>query len=1023
MKLLVVSTLRSRLALALYLALFSSLRLFAAQVQLGWDPSPDATITGYRVHHGASSGNYSTSIDVGLTTTTTVTDLDPGQCYFFVVTAYNALGLESGPSNEVRCDIPNPTAEDLDLSTPEDTPLSIALGDSNPTATESMIYQLVAQPTSGSLIGDLPNTTYVPHPNYHGPDQFAYTTSQGTATSEVAVVTLTILPVNDAPVAYPSSFELLEDSTLSLTVQGLDIDGDPLSYLLVSSPLHGTLSGEFPNLIYTPLPDFHGKDQFIFTASDGSLASEPAVVSLSVLPVNDAPRALPAQWTLTQGESLPFTLQATDIDGDTLQFLVESMVSNGSLQGNPPDLTYTPLTSFTGVDTLLFSVTDPSGAQASAIITFTVAPKYTVPTAFPQEITLDEDTQTPVVLSGFLPESNKISYRIVRSPTNGRLSGTAPNLTYSPKVNVNGPDSFEFTISDGITTSEPAVVHLNILPVNDAPYGRDRTVSATEDRTVAISLTAKDIDNETLTTRIIEAPVNGYFTEVSGNTYYYRGHSDFHGSDRFTYAVSDGLLESPAYEVSITVKSVNDRPVALAQSVSAPINLATPIELKGYDVENDPLTFSISRPTYQGTLSGSIPNLVYTPFPNAKGTDSFRFRVNDGALTSLEAVVSITLTPPATSPIAQPDNLIVLAGSSTSTLLSGESSLLANDASDPSIASTTSLVTPPTHGAVELQPDGTFTYHHFGGSLASDSFSYRASNPAGQSEPTLVEVNVLGVTTLRTEANANTLDFPVVQNLTYRVEYQDLSLQSSGLWAPLTEFTADANGIATVSDPYAYLVPQRFYRLACSGPHGQLVTEPWTRHTLTLSTHPTTPSHAFEGSLVRRTTVLATAPNALQLQGPLPTQGSLDPSNGFATHLIKVVHSASPNVQGRIWRIAGQSDHTIALLTGATDLSSLLQPGDVVEIRRLATVADLIASTPISDGDVLVVQSTQSSTWTAEWVAGSGFWVTADGEQTGPHQASELTLLPNPTLTAHTISLQPLFAEIAGPAPLTATLY
>lgn len=69
-------------------------------LNLVWDASPDSTVSGYRVYYGTSSGNYTTVIDVGNTTTATISNLTPGTTYYFVVTAYNASGVESTPSNE-----------------------------------------------------------------------------------------------------------------------------------------------------------------------------------------------------------------------------------------------------------------------------------------------------------------------------------------------------------------------------------------------------------------------------------------------------------------------------------------------------------------------------------------------------------------------------------------------------------------------------------------------------------------------------------------------------------------------------------------------------------------------------------------------------------------------------------------------------------------------------------------------------------------------------------------------------------
>ena len=68
---------------------------------LAWNPNTETNIAGYRLHYGTSSGNYTTTVDVGNTTTATPSNLTNGQAYYAVVTAYNTASLESLASNEV----------------------------------------------------------------------------------------------------------------------------------------------------------------------------------------------------------------------------------------------------------------------------------------------------------------------------------------------------------------------------------------------------------------------------------------------------------------------------------------------------------------------------------------------------------------------------------------------------------------------------------------------------------------------------------------------------------------------------------------------------------------------------------------------------------------------------------------------------------------------------------------------------------------------------------------------------------
>ncbi|MEO5804574.1 MAG: Ig-like domain-containing protein [Verrucomicrobiota bacterium] len=97
---------------------------------------------------------------------------------------------------------------------------------------------------------------------------------------------------NVAPIAFSQSVSVYEDNALSLVLVATDVDGDTLTYT-VTSPSHGVLTGTAPNLTYTPTPNFHGTDSFMFKANDGHIDSALATVSITVLSVNDAPVAAP----------------------------------------------------------------------------------------------------------------------------------------------------------------------------------------------------------------------------------------------------------------------------------------------------------------------------------------------------------------------------------------------------------------------------------------------------------------------------------------------------------------------------------------------------------------------------------------------------------------------------------------------------------------------------------------------------------------------------------------------------------
>lgn len=171
--------------------------------------------------------------------------------------------------------------------------------------------------------------------------------------------------------------------------------------------------------------------------------------------------------TMLPNASINITLSGTDIEGSNLTYEVTGFPSNGALvtNGALPNLTYTPDTDYQGVDSFTFLINDGESNSAPATVAITVTNK--VPTADAQSVVTFADTDLDITLSGSDPDNgpSSLSYSYA-DPTNGTLSGTAPNLTYTPASGYVGGDGFTFTVSDGLATSAVATVSIT---VNEAP--------------------------------------------------------------------------------------------------------------------------------------------------------------------------------------------------------------------------------------------------------------------------------------------------------------------------------------------------------------------------------------------------------------------------------------------------------------------------------------------------------------------------------------------------------------------------
>ena len=173
------------------------------------------------------------------------------------------------------------------------------LGNDNDVDGDFLTAVLVSGPSHASSFTLNPDGyfSYAPNPNFSGSDSFTYKANDGTADSNVATVTITVTGVNDSPVAQNDTYNTPEDTDLNVLAPGVlgndnDIDGDPLTAVLVSNVTHGTLTlnpdGSFS---YTPDSNYTGTDTFTYKANDGTTDSNMVTVTIMLTSVNDSPVA------------------------------------------------------------------------------------------------------------------------------------------------------------------------------------------------------------------------------------------------------------------------------------------------------------------------------------------------------------------------------------------------------------------------------------------------------------------------------------------------------------------------------------------------------------------------------------------------------------------------------------------------------------------------------------------------------------------------------------------------------------
>ena len=226
--------------------------------------------------------------------------------------------------SQVRLLAQKPVPQTLDDSstTAEDTVAHIiALANDLDTNQVGMNPVVVTGPMHGQVVVNADGSfDYTPDANYFGTDSFTYQVGNGVVQSNVSTVSITITPVNDAPVAPDLGgvqATVAEDATLTidLLAQATDVEGDTLTTALVAGPQHGTLSvnadGTFS---YAADANYFGSDSFTYRVTDGSLESGIATVNLTITAVNDAPVAADVQATVLEDGTVAITLVAADAD-------------------------------------------------------------------------------------------------------------------------------------------------------------------------------------------------------------------------------------------------------------------------------------------------------------------------------------------------------------------------------------------------------------------------------------------------------------------------------------------------------------------------------------------------------------------------------------------------------------------------------------------------------------------------------------------------------------------------------------
>ncbi|MBB06378.1 MAG: hypothetical protein CML03_12855 [Pseudooceanicola sp.] len=271
----------------------------------------------------------------------------------------------------------DPVAVDDDASGDEDTAITIdVLANDTDVDGDTLSISAVGTPANGTAEIVDGKIVYTPNDDFNGTDSISYTVSDGAGGTDTATVSITVNPVNDAPVAVDDDASGDEDTAITIDVlaNDTDVDGDTLSISAVGTPANGTAEVVDGKIVYTPNDDFNGTDTFTYTVSDGAGGSDTASVTVNVGDMNDAPVAVDDDASGDEDTAITIDVLAndTDADGDTLSISAVGTPANGTAEIVDGKIVYTPNADFSGSDTFEYTVSDGKGGSDTAMVTVTV---------------------------------------------------------------------------------------------------------------------------------------------------------------------------------------------------------------------------------------------------------------------------------------------------------------------------------------------------------------------------------------------------------------------------------------------------------------------------------------------------------------------------------------------------------------------------------------------------------------------------------------------------------------------------
>ncbi|PMJ41742.1 polymer-forming cytoskeletal family protein [Vibrio cyclitrophicus] len=515
--------------------------------------------------------------------------------------------------------------------------------------------------------------TFLPNENFSGDISLDVIVADEDGSIDETTAGITVLEVNDPPVAGPTSYTIDEDSVLTFSesqilVNASDVEG---GVELVGINYDGSdgifiVNGD-GTCSFAPNENFNGQVQLGVTIKDEDGATVDTHINVDVLPINDPPTSGDLAYTINEDSSITLSqdqllARAGDIDSENLEAINLSTDENATIQQNDDgSYTITPDADYNGDLDLSFDIIDNDGGSVQVGLDITVNPLNDLPQAQDQQFSIEEDgtllfTDADLLAGASDIDGDELSIEnVLYTGADGVLSDNGDGTySFAPNENFNGEVQFSFDVSDG-TGSTAAVIDVSVTPENDPPVAGSTSYTVQEDGQITISdeqllANSSDVEGDVALSSVTYAGDDGSFVDNGNGTYTFTPNENFDGDISLDVVVVDEAGATATTTAGIDVIAVNDGPET--SGIQAEVDEDNSITItqeqllaNATDVEGDELTASnLQTNDPDATIVTNDDGLfTITHTENFNGELDFTYSISDGdneVLTTLDLTVN-----------------------------------------------------------------------------------------------------------------------------------------------------------------------------------------------------------------------------------------------------------------------------------------------------------------------------------------------------------------------------------------------